>query len=135
MAKGMSKRRYSKRPRRVWRWIGIIKELGPESVWISTLPIDHDGWSEYMEFSRDRVPDPELGAVYTIYMHTKGNKTRLIIRPKQLGSWTTEELETIRSRAQTHAAELKDLVDDSVDLCAPDNRLVTPERKGVESLT
>lgn len=114
MANSMTKRQQFSRPRRVWRWIGVVKELGPESVWISTVPVDHDGWNEYMEFSRDKVPHPELGAVYNIYMHTKGRKTRLIIRPKDLGAWTAEELERVRQTTQVQAAEVKDLVDDSL---------------------
>lgn len=108
----MTKRRQSSRPRRIWRWEGVIKDMSPEAVGMETVPVDHEGYPLWMEFDRARVPHPQLGAVYTLYMHAKGKKTRLTIKPKDLGSWTEEELEQIKTQAHEYAVQLKDLADE-----------------------
>jgi len=99
-----------RRPRRIWRWEGVVDEMDARSLWTFLVPVDHEGPEVVAEFERAHLPDAQPGTLFNLYIHRRGRKTRTVLRERRLPPWTAEELAEVRERAGLLARRLQDLV-------------------------
>jgi hypothetical protein len=100
---GIMSHRMHARPRRVRRWQGRVEEVFPppfKSFWCSLVPVDHSGPELVAEMALSSLPAAEPGMVFTVYVHRRGRKVRTVVRERDLGVWTQEEIDGARARAK-----------------------------------
>lgn len=100
-----------RRPRRTWRWEGVVEEVDGQAFGALLVPVDHVGPDVWAEFDLWRLPGAIPGRVFTMYAHRRGLKRRVVIRERRLPPWTAEEIDDIRERARARAALLDRLAD------------------------
>mgnify|MGYP003422731325 FL=1 len=94
-------------PRRTFRWEGLVEEVDEDSFWARLIPTDHKGPEIGAEFNLSRLPEAEPGVLFNLYMHRRGKKRRYVLRKRDLGVWTAEELASIKAKAHELAEKLR----------------------------
>lgn len=79
-------------------------EVDGDSLWAQLVPVDHDGPHLQAQFDLPRLPQAVPGLLFNLYVHRRGRKVRVVLRPRPLGSWTVEELDAARTKARRRSA-------------------------------
>lgn len=103
----MSRPPIRKRPSRVMRWEGLVEDVDGDQFCARLLPVHREGVELWADFPLDRLPSAKPGVLFNLYVHRRGRKFRTVLRQRDLGAWTAEELEAIRAEAQRLCAKIR----------------------------
>lgn len=99
-----------RRPRHVYRWEGVVKEVDGDQFAALLTPVDHDGPQLIADFDLTQLPWARPGVVFRFYTRRRGRNVRSFLRERVLPPWTEEELEQAREWGRQMAAEIQELV-------------------------
>ncbi len=88
----MSRASRRRHPRRVHRWEGLVDNIAEGQLWCRLIPVDHDGPELWAAFEVERLSDVQAGDLFNLYVWRRGRKVRTVLRRRDLGAWTAEEL-------------------------------------------
>lgn len=90
----------------MWLWEGWVHEIGDKVYYTSLVCLNDKLPDLEAEFWKHVCPGLEVGDIFTVYIHKRGKKVRTVVRRRDLGVWTQEEIDDIMAKAREEARRL-----------------------------